>query len=148
MTSNIGTQIFKKNEQIGFGSDGSKKNFKAIEEKIMKDVKNHFKIEFINRLDQIIFFSPLQTQSLIRITELELDKLVQSLTNKGINLTYNKEVAKFLAEHNTDEKGVRAIKKSIRDLIEGPLSNKILEGKIEAGNTMHLALKNGIIELT
>ncbi len=147
MTSNIGTNIFKKTSKLGFGT-GQDSNLKWAEDKIMSDVKNHFKMEFLNRLDQVIFFAPLSLKSLTKIAALELEKLGKSLLAKDIHLKFDPEVAQFLANEDTQEKGVRAIKKNIRDLIETPLSHKILEGKIGDGGNIHLSIKNGIIDLS
>ncbi|MFA6422625.1 MAG: ATP-dependent Clp protease ATP-binding subunit [Candidatus Buchananbacteria bacterium] len=147
MTSNIGTQIFKKSDQIGFGNNQSRSNLKWAEEKIMQDVRNHFKIEFLNRLDQIIFFSPLSVSSLEKIALLELEQLSQSLARKNMRLTFTPEIAKILIAKDNEEKGVRAIKKTIRDMVETPLSQKILEEEINSGDAIHLSAKNGIIEI-
>ena len=145
MTSNIGSQIFKKSEQLGFSGGTAQKEAKWAQERIIQDVRNHFKIEFLNRLDQIIFFSPLSGDSLKKIAGLELAKLGRSLLRKGIVLEFDTEVATHIASQETDEKGVRAIQKTIRDQVETPLSQKILEGDIGDGGTIHLKVKNGII---
>ncbi len=146
MTSNIGSHYFKKVAPIGF--DSTTATNAKIEEKIIGEAKKHFKIEFLNRLDQIICFSPLSTEAIDKIVELSMETLRTTLTKKGLGLKFDKSVSKFIADKSlSEETGARTINKTIQEYIETPLSQKILADNFPPGSTIHLTVKNGIIEV-
>ncbi len=146
MTSNLGSHYFKKVAPIGF--DSTTATNAKIEEKIIGEAKKHFKIEFLNRLDQIICFSPLSTEAIDKIVELSMETLRTTLTKKGLGLKFDKSVSKFIADKSlSEETGARTINKTIQEYIETPLSQKILADNFPPGSTIHLTVKNGIIEV-
>jgi len=146
MTSNIGSQFFKDLEQIGF--DGPKTQTASPEEKIVKEAKEFFKTEFLNRLDKIIYFRQLDTADLQTIAELEIKQLAERLKKQNFNLSYSSAAAKLIAAKSFEQRqGARGIKKAIQELLETPVSKAILEGKIISGGTIHLEAKNGIIKV-
>ncbi|OGY44126.1 MAG: hypothetical protein A2820_01445 [Candidatus Buchananbacteria bacterium RIFCSPHIGHO2_01_FULL_40_35] len=149
MTSNLGSNYFlSKGDSIGFeaGADGNLKN--KLEEKIMAEVKDFFKIEFINRLDEIIYFSPLGPNELEKIAKLELDDLIQRLSKKRIQVELDHSAIKVIAQASQpDEQGARGIKKTIQKMIESPISQKILDNEITAGGLIKISGHNGKIEI-
>lgn len=147
MTSNIGSEHIS-GKNIGFDEMGENKDFPMLEEKIISQVKDNFKIEFLNRLDKIIYFNPLFLSVLQKIVKLELEELNQRLLAKNIKIEFDPKIAKFIAkESSQNDQGARAIKKTIQNLIETPLSQKILEENINPGDMVQIALKNGIINI-
>ncbi len=146
MTSNIGSQFFKDLEQIGF--DGPKTQTADPEEKIVKEAKEFFKAEFLNRLDKIVYFRQLDNADLQKIAGLEIKQLAIRLKKQNFNLSYSPVVAKLIAAKSFEQRqGARGIKKAIQELLETPVSKAILEGKIISGGTIHLEAKNGIIKV-
>ena len=147
MTSNIGSYHFgEKDESIGFDSSASTQN--SIENKITEEIKDVFKIEFLNRLDQIIHFTPLSEKSLQKITKLELEDLSNRLANKSIESEFDYSTIKLITNQsqNTDQ-GARGIKKTIQKIIESEISQKILEDEIVSGNIIKIIANKDKIEV-
>jgi ATP-dependent Clp protease ATP-binding subunit ClpA len=123
MTSNIGT---KEANVMGFAKDSSQKTERAL--------KDFFTPEFRNRLSGTIEFSALSEKSLIKIVDIELDKLNEQLKNKNITIKLNKEAKKHIAKEGYDERyGARHIARVIDDLVKEPLTDEILFGKLKKG---------------
>jgi ATP-dependent Clp protease ATP-binding subunit ClpC len=158
LTSNLGREYWSGKTDIGFGPDNKsaeKKTFSVSEQKTLGEIKKWFKPEFINRLDQIICFDNLTAADLEKITALELDKLGERLLKeKNLTLQYTAGATQVIAKQTqnqnylTDNRGARGVKKTIRDLVEEPLADKLLEEKIVAGKTLRLKAKNGIINIS
>ncbi|MDO8668700.1 MAG: ATP-dependent Clp protease ATP-binding subunit [Candidatus Buchananbacteria bacterium] len=148
MTSNIGSQHFSdKNEMIGFDSQTGKINSRP-KEKIMEEIKDFFKIEFINRLDEIIYFSPLLENDLEKITKLEFDDLASKLSRKGIQAEFDQSVAKIIAKESQKiDQGARGIKKTMQKMIESIISQKMLEDEITAGSIIKITAEKGKIKI-
>lgn len=146
MTSNLGSHYFKKTMPMGF--DPTASSMSKIEEKIINEAKKHFKIEFLNRLDQMVCFSPLSDEAIEKIVKLNMETLKKSLSLKNLGLKFNNSVSKFIAQKSiSEETGARSINKTIQEYIETPLSQKLLADAFPPGNTIHLTVKNGIIEV-
>lgn len=149
MTSNLGSQAIK-NFQMGFEA-GSKKEQEAEREKEMKAnvmdaVRGFFKPEFINRLDEIIFFHPLSEKEIMQIIDLQLHAVAQRLKEKKITLHFTDNAKKLLAEHGYDpEFGARPLKRVIQKEILDPLALKIIEGKIPEESEVTITVKKGEI---
>ena len=140
MTSNIGSHHFsKKNETIGFDSSIINSVTNDINNKIIDDIKEFFKIEFINRLDEITCFSPLSENDLEKITKLELNDLSTRLNKKNITAEFDQSAIKLIAKESKQiDQGARGIKKAIQKLIESNISQKILEDKIISGSRIKI----------
>lgn len=152
MTSNIGNEVIKQ-YSIGFsGGDDNKTNEEIREdemrEKIDKILKDHFKLEFLNRIDEIVLFKSLSKETLSKIVDLELEKVEKRLKNKDITIKINNKVKKMLAEKGYDTTfGARPLKRIIQNIILDELAMDIIEGKIKQGDkvTIDLGLKNEVI---
>ncbi|MFA6028071.1 MAG: ATP-dependent Clp protease ATP-binding subunit [Patescibacteria group bacterium] len=145
MTSNIGLKEFEQQAKIGFSSEKESKNIKyeEIKEHVLKQLKKQFKPEFLNRLDKIIVFKPLNEQSLIKIVDLEIKKLEARLKEKGMKIKIAKPVLKFIAQESfSPEQGGRAVRKTVQELIENTLAEKILSNDLTKGQTIEIVLKN------
>jgi len=145
MTSNIGLKEFSQQAKIGFGEEQKKSllDYEEVKNHVLKQMKNHFRPEFLNRIDKIIVFKPLQINDLIKIAELEIKKLEDRLKEKNITLKFSPSTLKYIAQSSfSPDQGARAIRKTIEELIEGPLAEKILADKIKAKNAVSIGLKN------
>ena len=145
MTSNLGNEVIKQ-YSIGF-TDGStiKKEFEnrenEMKEKIDKILKDNFKLEFLNRIDEIVIFKNLAKQALAKIVDLELKKVEDRLKNKDITLKIAAKVKRYLAEKGYDTTfGARPLKRIIQNLILDELALDIIEGKVKEGDKISIDL--------
>lgn len=145
MTSNIGLKEFSQQAKIGFADEKktSAASYEEVKNHVLKQMKDQFKPEFLNRIDKIIVFRPLKIDDLIKIAALEIKKLEDRLKDKNITLKFSPATLKYIAETSfSPDQGARAIRKTIEELIEGPLAEKILADKIKAKNAVTIGLKN------
>jgi len=145
LTSNLGNEVIKE-YSIGF-SDGSDEikvqvmREKEMRDKIDKILKDHFKLEFLNRLDEIVVFKSLNKEVLSKIVDLELAKVEKRLKNKEITLKIAGKVKKMLTEKGYDTTfGARPLKRIIQNLILDELALEIIEGKIKEGDKVAIDL--------
>jgi len=132
MTSNIGSQyIYEMNEG----------NREQILQKVMESLRQHFKPEFLNRIDEVIVFNSLDKDKIINIVDIQLNILQNRLKNKKIFLQVDHLVKEFLAEQGYDPHyGARPLKRTIQRYIQDPLALQILEGKFQEGDKIEAYL--------
>ena len=129
MTSNAGSN--KNTNSIGFGKQTVDKN------KIIDSLKEVFRPEFLNRVDEIISFDPLNKEQLLKIVDLMLKDTIKALNEKDIKLTLSKEAKNYLLEKGTDIKfGARPLRRAIQRYVEDELSEMILKGELLDGQTV------------
>ena len=135
MTSNVGAQYLDRMHSIGFGSsDSDAQAFGNVRDKVMEALKDHFRPEFLNRLDEIIVFNILPRESIARIVEIQLQNVVKRLTDKEIELSVSEAAIAYLAEKGySPTYGARPLKRLIQDKIltkvaQLMVSKGILEG--------------------
>jgi ATP-dependent Clp protease ATP-binding subunit ClpB len=145
MTSNLGNEVIKE-YSIGFTDTTDPKKVanlhdEEMKEKIDKILKDHFKLEFLNRIDEIVIFKGLNKEVLSKIVDLELVKVEKRLKNKEINLKIALKVKKLLAERGYDTTyGARPLKRIIQNIILDELALEIIEGKIKQGDKVEIDL--------
>lgn len=148
LTSNLGV---KKLQDFGTGigfSNNSYADEEAKKEILMKEMKNFFSPEFINRIDDTIVFNSLTESDIEKITEIELNKLMTRLGEMKYTVTYDVEVVKYLAKIGFDEVyGARPLKRAIQDKIEDLLSEEVLTGKMIEGKSYHLKMDGEEIKI-
>ncbi len=127
MTSNMGADLIKKSTEMGFGAGESSLDYEHIKEKIMSAVKKGFKPEFLNRLNDIIIFRPLDREGLLKVITIELKKLQARLGKKDITLELDDKAKNFLVEKGFQvEMGARPLRRTIEEYLEDPLAEKLL----------------------
>ncbi len=135
MTSNLGAEF---NKEISMGFVDRKKH-NDLREKLSKT----FKWEFINRIDEIILFSPLSDTALTRITKRLISDTVYRISNLGIYMEFEEDVYEYIAKiargHNT---GARAVSRTISQLVENPIADMIVTRKISSGDKLLIVIKN------
>ena len=125
MTSNLGSQAI-----MEYSGD-----YQKIEEKIREILKQHFRPEFLNRIDEIIIFKPLTKEALLKIVEIQILNLAKRLAEKKLKIKLSERAKELLAEKGYDPVfGARPLKRTIQREIENPLSMKILKGEFSEGN--------------
>lgn len=136
MTSNVGADLIRSQTEVGFGAEEAL-DFKSIQEKINKAVQKAFKPEFINRLDGIIIFHPLDRGHLFKVIERELEKVNERLAHKNLSLTLDDKAKEFLVTQGFDPKmGARPLRRVIETYLEDPLSEKVLRNPKKTGHIL------------
>ncbi|MBN2884530.1 AAA family ATPase [Patescibacteria group bacterium] len=147
MTSNLGNEVIKQ-YSIGFDNENEKikkdlARGKEMKEKINKILKEHFKLEFLNRIDEVVLFKGLQIKDLEKIVSLELKKVESRLNAKNIVMRIGPKIKKFLATQGYDATyGARPLKRVIQSLILDELSMQIIENKIQEGDIIKIDTTN------
>ena len=144
MTSNVGaTKINKKNHQVlGFGTNKDKEEetkdqYDKMKESIMGGLKQKFKPEFLNRIDDIIVFHPLEEYHIYEIVKLMTREVIERLKSLNIDLKMSEEAVKLIAQEGMDlEYGARPLKRAIQKELEDTLSEAILKGDIKKGSSV------------
>lgn len=127
MTSNLGADLIRKTTEVGFQALDNALDYKTMQTKIEGSVKKHFKPEFINRLDGLVIFKPLDKPSLSHVVDIEFKKLKKRLDKKNIKVTIDNAARDFLVEKGyVPEMGARPLRRVIEQHLEDPLAEKIL----------------------
>lgn len=153
LTSNIGIKELTHQAAIGFkGNDTNTNNkndkkYELLKEKVLTELKEKFRPEFLNRLDNIIIFRPLGYKAIIKIVKLQIDELISRVFGQKIALRVTNNVIDFIAKKGYDpEFGARPIRRAIADYIENPLAEKILTQEIQSGDDIKIILENNNID--
>ena len=146
LTSNIGAEFIDRMANIGFGHSSSDDaaQYEQVKEKVMVALKDRFRPEFLNRLDEIVIFDVLAKESLARIVENQVKDVVARLTGKRITLNITPEVRAWLAEKGYNPQyGARPLKRAIQDKILTPIASLMVSQGIMEGGTVTVSMKNG-----
>ncbi|KKW08233.1 MAG: ATP-dependent chaperone ClpB [Candidatus Kaiserbacteria bacterium GW2011_GWA2_49_19] len=135
MTSNAGSEIITREASLGFSSgDGKLAQKESLKDKVLQALKESFRPEFLNRIDEIIIFNYLSKAEIKKIVELELEKVAVRLGLKKIELRFSEPVKELLAAKGFDQNlGARPLKRVIQQLILNPLALKLVLGEISPG---------------
>jgi ATP-dependent Clp protease ATP-binding subunit ClpC len=128
MTSNVGTSFVRRSGALGFA--GMRDPDEAADHKrIEEELKNTFRPEFLNRIDEIIIFEPLSLEDVIQIVDLQMQEVRERLEDHGLAIDLTDAAKEWLAKHGYDEDfGARPLKRALQRYVESPLSVKLLEG--------------------
>jgi ATP-dependent Clp protease ATP-binding subunit ClpB len=146
LTSNIGAEFMDRLVSIGFASSGSDEavQYEAMKEKVMGSLKDHFRPEFLNRLDDIVIFDVLSKEALMRIVAMQVEEVVKRLGGKRITLTLGEDVLAWLAEKGYNPQyGARPLKRAIQDQILTPIASLMVGQGVMEGGSVVVSLKNG-----
>ena len=141
LTSNIGTKELKDFGQgVGYATVTKRDIVSKNKSIIDKALKNHFSPEFLNRLDEQILFNPLTREDIEKIIDIELKGLYSRVEQIGYKLKITAAAKKFIAEEGYDPQyGARPLKRAIQKLVEDPVSEAIISGKFQVGETIELS---------
>ncbi len=153
MTSNIGSDLIldfgKKRGEIGFndGEDEKTSSAENIKALVLERLRDHFRPEFLNRVDEIVMFQSLEKKDLTQIVDLQLAEVLKRLRAKKIDIEFTEKAKTLVAEKGYDPSyGARPLKRAIQDLILDELALKIVEGSIKEGDKIKVdASKDKII---
>ncbi|MDN3506872.1 MAG: ATP-dependent Clp protease ATP-binding subunit [Simkaniaceae bacterium] len=135
MTSNLGADLIRKSSEVGFGVQEGMIDYDTMQSKIDGAVKKGFKPEFINRLDGVVIFRPLEKPHLLKVIDLELSKVQDRLARKNINIELDNKAKDYLCNKGFDPAmGARPLRRVIEHELEDPIAEKILKSPDKGGN--------------
>ena len=143
MTSNVGASELSRTGTLGFASDSASVSEKESERQLAV-ARRAFKPEFLNRVDDIIVFGKLDSQSMQKITSIELEKLISRLKEKNITLRVSQDAVRHITEKGCEpEYGARPIRRAVERMVEDPLALDLLSGKFGKAANIELILEDG-----
>ncbi len=143
LTSNVGTRELKKSTSIGFAQKGDDSDYERMREKITEELKRVFNPEFLNRLDELIFFRKLSKKDVMKIVDIMVEEMKDRLLERDITIEISDGAKEFIAEKGYDPLlGARPLKRAIQKYIEDPLADEILKGRFKNGSTIKIKMKN------
>ncbi len=142
MTSNIGAHRITHQDEFGFGKRDTDISYAKMKEVLKTELEDHFRPEFLNRLDEILVFQKLTHEDMVAIVDLELAKLAKRMSERGIELEVRRDAKDYLIEHGTDEKfGARPLRRAIEQHLEDALSEAMLRGDFANKNRVIVSVK-------
>lgn len=150
MTSNAGAGAIVSPKKLGFSSaEDAKHDYEFMKNGVMNEVKQIFKPEFLNRIDETLVFHTLQKDEIMKIAGILLNELTKRCKEQlSIDVSFKNSVTKWLAETGYDVKyGARPLKRAIQNKLEDPMADEILEGKIHEGDHVDVKVVNGKVKM-
>jgi ATP-dependent Clp protease ATP-binding subunit ClpC len=153
MTSNVGADQISREMNLGFtvkeSSDKAKeREYGQMSEKVMSQLKQMFRPEFLNRIDATIVFHSLSKEQIREIVELELKRVREQLTEQGITLDVSTEAMDLLGERGYDHTyGARPLRRIIQNLIEDPLAEGLLDSRFAENSTIRVEVEDDLLKL-
>lgn len=149
MTSNLGATQLRDEKTVGFGAQDVQDNFAAMKEAINAQLKQHFRPEFLNRIDETIVFHSLTKNDLHKIVKLLVKKLENRLVEQNVTLKFTPAAIDLIAQDGYNpEYGARPLRRSIQTLVEDPLSIALLSGDIQSGDVVTVGARQGKLTFT
>jgi ATP-dependent Clp protease ATP-binding subunit ClpC len=143
MTSNVGSDTIKKQSTMGFSPITDEGTYEKMREKIMEEAKRTFRPEFLNRLDDVIVFRSFTKPDLITILTLEVNKVIERLRRKNLQLALDDKAKDFLVEKGYDPQyGARPMRRAVERFLEDPLAEEILKGSLRENDPIMVTLEN------
>jgi ATP-dependent Clp protease ATP-binding subunit ClpC len=143
MTSNIGADLIKNQTALGFKKTTNDGSYESMKDLLIKEVQNHFRPEFLNRLDDVIVFRALTKIDLKNVVDIEMASVRNRIKERGLDVVVEDDAKDFLIEqgYNPDF-GARPLKRAIERFIEDPLSEQILKGDYKDYNKVKITVKD------
>ncbi|MGE5614291.1 MAG: ATP-dependent Clp protease ATP-binding subunit [Bacillota bacterium] len=148
MTSNVGGRLITEPKRIGFATvEDSAKNYEDMKNNVIGELKKTFRPEFLNRVDDIIVFHPLDEENIKSIVDIMMNALAKRLAQNGITLESDGEVRAFLAKKGFDPVfGARPLRRTIQNMVEDKIAEKMLDGSVKPGDTVKLGVSDDKLE--
>ncbi|MEK7128686.1 MAG: AAA family ATPase [Patescibacteria group bacterium] len=143
LTSNIGSQFVEKMESIGFSNNSKKQDYGNMKEKVLEALKDNFRPEFLNRLDEIIVFDVLSESAIKEIVNLRIKVVKDRLVGKGINLEISEEALSYLAKEGYNPHyGARPLNRLIQNKILNPVASYIISNGVKRGDAVIVSVRD------
>jgi len=140
MTSNIGARYLQKKTGLGFQSSSEEAAAKGMDEMVMNEVKRLFNPEFLNRLDEIIIFNPLTDEDLLRIIDLLVGQINDTLIHRQVQIVLTPEARQWVLEKTCADRsyGARPLRRALQKYVEDPLSEALIQGGLQRPATLEV----------
>ena len=154
MTSNVGSQYLKEMAQIGFGQSHDietriKEKENDFRVKILEALRQEFRPEFLNRIDEVVIFNSLKPKDIEKIVDLQLERVQAKLKGRSIKIVIEASAKKYLAEKGFDsEYGARPIKRMIEKTILNQLADRLISGELKDGKRVKISFKESALRVT
>ena len=143
MTSNVGSDVIKRQGTLGFSPITDEASYEKMRERILDEARKTFRPEFLNRLDDVIVFRSFNKPDLIHILVLEINKVLERLRHKNLKLELDGKAKDFLVEKGYDPQyGARPMRRSVERFLEDPLAEEILKGSLHEGEPILVTVGN------
>ncbi|WP_203649415.1 ATP-dependent Clp protease ATP-binding subunit [Secundilactobacillus yichangensis] len=148
MTSNLGATRLRDEKTVGFGAEDKSGDYTAMANTIRETLKQSFRPEFLNRIDEVVIFHSLKKKELHQIVKLMAKTVIDRVKGQGINIKVTPAAIDVIADAGFDpEYGARPIRRALQTQVEDRLSEAMLSGEIQAGNMVTLGASHGKITL-
>lgn len=148
MTSNLGATALRDDKTVGFGAKAIVKDYTAMKARIMEELKKHYRPEFLNRIDETIVFHSLAEKEIEQVVKIMSKSLVSRLKEQDIKVRFTPAALKVIADKGFDpEYGARPLRKALQREVEDLLSEQLLTGEIQPGNTVSIGSSNKKIRI-
>jgi ATP-dependent Clp protease ATP-binding subunit ClpC len=149
MTSNLGSElIVGRRGPLGFGSSTAHESNADLRDQVMRRLREAFRPEFLNRIDEIVVFQQLDNTQLERITDLMLDETRRRLRAQGIEVEFTPEAVSWLAERGFEPHfGARPLRRAIQREVDNRLSRLMLDGRVRSGHRVRVVVRDGDLDL-
>ena len=140
MTSNLGARHLQKRSTMGFQSAAEEGNVKSMDELVLSEVKHVFNPEFLNRLDEIILFNPLGDEELLRIIDLLVGQINDTLIHRQVQIVLTQEARQWVLEKTCGDRsyGARPLRRALQKYVEDPLSEALIQGGLQRPATLEV----------
>lgn len=143
MTSNVGSKHLENDKFIGFDFGNNKKDYEQIKSQINKQIQETFKPEFINRIDDFVFFRKLEKEDIYSIVDIQINSLLKKIDFENIEINLTKKAKDFLVDKGYNDKyGARPMKRVIQEYIFDKLAEEVLDDNLESNTSITIDLKN------
>jgi ATP-dependent Clp protease ATP-binding subunit ClpC len=145
MTSNLGARFLEKRNPMGFSAPTEAGMPSKVEDQVMAEVKKAFNPEFLNRLDEVILFTSLSDEDLLKIMDLLTELINKNLVAKQIKIKLNHEASKYILEKTCTDRsyGARPLRRALQKYIEDPLSEALIQGSLPRPSELEVYLADG-----
>ena len=142
MTSNLGATALRDDKTVGFGAKSFSQDYKAMESRILEELKKVYRPEFINRIDEKVVFHNLGQEDIRHVVKIMVAPLIAHLADQGITLKFQPSALKHLALAGYDaEMGARPLRRTLQTEVEDKLAELILSGKLASGQTLKIGIQ-------
>ncbi len=140
MTSNLGARHLQKRSTLGFQAVAEEGNTKTLDELVLSEVKRVFNPEFLNRLDEIILFNPLSEEDLLRIIDLLVGQINDTLIHRQVQIVLTPEARQWVLEKTSGDRsyGARPLRRALQKYVEDPLSEALIQGGLQRPATLEV----------
>ncbi|WP_121444262.1 ATP-dependent Clp protease ATP-binding subunit [Brockia lithotrophica] len=144
MTSNVGQELIQRGTRLGFTAQQDRIDYETMKSRVLEELRRTFRPEFLNRIDEIIVFHPLEKEHIEAIVRRLADEIAARVKEQGIEVTVTEDLIRHVAEVGFDPQyGARPIRRMLQRLVEDRLSEELLKGTIHAGDRVVLDIKDG-----